>query len=67
MCNNHIPSSQPNTGISDGRSHHSMLLVHQTNEQHAPQCHFKFRPAHIVRASLQTLKIYNEKEYNENV
>ena len=35
--NNHIPSSQTNTGSSDGRSHHGMSLVQQTNEQHAPQ------------------------------
>ena len=34
---NQIPSSQPNTGNSDGRSHHDMSLVQQTNEQHTPQ------------------------------
>ena len=34
--NNQIPSSQTNTGSSDGRSHHGMSLVQQTNEQHAP-------------------------------
>ena len=34
---NQIPSSQTNTGSSDGRSHHGMSLVQQTNEQHTPQ------------------------------
>ena len=35
--NNQIPSPQTNTGSSDGRSHHDMSLVQQTNEQHTPQ------------------------------
>ena len=35
--NNHIPNAQPNTGIPDGRSHHGMSLVQQTNEQPPPQ------------------------------
>ena len=35
--NNQILSPQTNTGNSDGRSHHGMSIVQQTNEQHTPQ------------------------------
>ena len=38
-------SSQPKTGNSDSRSHHSMSLVQQTNEQQRSDCMYQARTA----------------------